>query len=470
MARRISACAALALLLAAACGTRVDVPAPDADTATTALPATRASVVHLPVTLELASIVRKVETLVPAGQSNEDEWHPLGRFPVVGTLYVKEMWERGPLELTLSGDRIEVATQVRYRARVAERACAPVVGCRWIPLAGCGHDGPMPTLRVGLVTTVQWRPDWSVVPHTRPRPVSAGVRCRLTEAKVDVTERVQEVVQKALNGVSPKVDDELREAVALRSRVEEVWGELQEPIRADSGVYLVLAPESVAVAAPTARGTRLATLVSVTLHPRVEIGDRPQVSPRPLPDFGRVAPGEGFRIALVAELPYETVNEALAKELVGKSFTVRDRTFSVRGARVYASSGRLAMAVRVGGDARGTIYLTGTPTYDTAAQVVSVPDLDFSVETKNVLGRAAEWLLYDRLIEQARAAARFPVGDRVAGLQRDVTTAMNRDLSRGVRLTGSVDALRPVGVVVTPRSLVAVVEGDGRAQIDVTVR
>jgi len=102
---------ATALLALAACGTRVDVPAPDTAAATLPFPEPPPSVVTLPISLELGAVVRKVEGLVPRTQSREDEWHPMGKVPVLGTLYVKEMWERDPLEVGLDGGGVEVSAQ-----------------------------------------------------------------------------------------------------------------------------------------------------------------------------------------------------------------------------------------------------------------------------------------------------------------------------------------------------------------------
>jgi Domain of unknown function (DUF4403) len=459
------------VLFAAACDREtVNVPAPAAG-AFRPLPEPEASVVTIPITLALDSVVGKVEDVVPNGQSREDEWHSLGRAPVVGMLYVKEKWEREPLALTLSGDRVEVGTTVRYRARIAERACVPVAGCRWVPLAACGHDGAMPSLRVGLVTTMEYRPDWSVVPETRAQPVRPGVRCLLTRARVDVTDRVIEAVQAQLNRAAPRVDGYLREKVALRGRVEGVWASLQRPIDAGSGVFLQMRPESVAVAPPRAQGARLSTDVTVTLRPRLVVGERPAADSVPLPNF--VAPPDsarGLKVAMVAELPYATANELLAKALIGRSFDVQGHKIQLRGVRLYGAGERLVLALKVGGDARGTLYFVGTPVYDPATQTVSVPDLDFSVETKNVLAGPADWLLHERMREQVRAAARFGVGDRLAEVRQAVNGAINRNLSDGVRLTGAVENIRPLGVVVTERSIATVVEAGGRARIDITIR
>jgi hypothetical protein len=98
---------------------------------------------------------------------------------------------------------------------------------------------------------------------------------------------------------------------------------------------------------------------------------------------------------------------------------------------------------------------------------VSVPDLDFSVESRGVLPEVAEWLLYDQLRDQMRAAARFDVGDRIAKIRADVDRALDRQLARGVTSTGGVDRITPLGVFVFSKSVAAVVDAEGHAEIHI---
>ncbi|HEX8242983.1 MAG TPA: DUF4403 family protein [Longimicrobium sp.] len=464
MRTRILLIAALAL---AGCRDNVRIPPPGAGAAARPVPEPEPSVVNLPVTVDLSSIAEQVESKVPRGQNREDEWRPLGKFAVVGTVYVKEMWERDPLQLDIHGDHLDVAAHVRYRARIAAHPCVPLAGCRWVQLGSCGVDGPMPTLDVGLRTALLWNRDWTMSPKTSARPVDPGIRCRLTEANIDVTDRVRNLVQQLMDRAAPQVDERIRTAAQLRHHVEGVWATAQQPIQASKGVYLLLQPQSVAATPPTGKGTTVTTTVSLTLRPKVVLGDEPEVRELPLPNSGRVSPGSGFHVALVAELPYETANEILARKLVGKQFDVRGHKVRVRGARLYGAGSQVVLAVKVSGEARGELYFIGTPQFDPQTQVVSVPDLDYSVESRQVLPQVADWLLYDNLRDQMRDAAHFDVSDRVEKIRSQVNAALNRNLGRSVRLTGALDSIRPLGVSPFSGSLAAVVEADGHAQIHV---
>lgn len=469
--RAFIALTAVLLASAAGCGRDdVDVPPPERGAVTRPVPDPAPSVVNLPVTVSLAQVATQVENKVPRGQNKEDDWQPLGKFAVVGTVYVKEMWERDPLKLNIHDDHVDVSAHVRYRARIAAHPCVPLAGCRWVELGSCGTHSQMPTMDIGLQTVLSYGRDWTVVAKTHPHPVQPGVRCRLTEAKIDVTDRVQKLVQDLLDRAAPQIDQKITEAVDLRRRVEDLWSDIQQPIRASKDVYVLIQPESLSATAPRGKGTTLSTSVAVVVRPRVVIGDRPPVDEQPLPPSGHVAPGRGFQLQLTADLPYAVVDSILEKKLAGHTFDARGHRITVVGAHLYGSGDRVVLQVRVKGDAKGTIYLVGTPQFDPVTRAISVPDLDFSVESRQLLPKVAEWLMGDQLRDELRGAARFELGDRVDRIRGDVDRALNRNLGRSVRMTGGVDALRPLGVFVFSQSLGAVVAADGHLQIHVDVR
>ena len=467
--RPLAAVPLLALLAASAgCRDSVRIPAPDQRGEQRAVPEPQPSTVTIPLTISLASVAAQVEKKVPHGQSHEDEWHPLGSFPVVGTLYVQEMWERDPLSLKLDGDHLDLSAHVRYRARIAAHPC--VLGsCRWVTLGSCGHDETMPSMDIGLRTTIGIRPDWTVASQTTPRRVRTGFRCKLTKANVDVTDRVQKMVQELLDRQAPEVDERIREAAKLRHHVESVWKTVQQPIKASDGVYVLMQPEALAATPPVGSGTTLSTTVSVVVRPKVVVGERPTVTPTPLPPNGTAAHGSGFRIQMVAELPFTVMDSIVRKKLAGRSFDIEGHHITVRRTRLYGAGTKLVLAATVAGDARGTLYFVGTPVFDPDSQAVSVPDLDFSVQSREVLPEVAEWLLYDQLRDQMRESARFALGDRIYAIRRDVDEALDRELARGVRSSGRVDRITPLGVFVFSNSVAAVVQAEGEAQIHIDV-
>jgi hypothetical protein len=64
--------------------------------------------------------------------------------------------------------------------------------------------------------------------------------------------------------------------------------------------------------------------------------------------------------------------------------------------------------------ANGRLYIVGVPVYDAAKAELRVEELEFSVETKNILLKAADWLAHDSLLAELQQAVVFQLQDDLA--------------------------------------------------------
>jgi hypothetical protein len=105
--------------------------------------------------------------------------------------------------------------------------------------------------------------------------------------------------------------------------------------------------------------------------------------------------------------------------------------------------------------------------YDPETGDVSVPDLQFSVETSNLLLASASWTLEAPLDRLLRERARWPVDLAVAWAGDRLAEGLNRTLTPGVRLSGAVDIVRVVRVAAMRRGLIVHATASGRATLHV---
>ena len=100
-------------------------------------------------------------------------------------------------------------------------------------------------------------------------------------------------------------------------------------------------------------------------------------------------------------------SNAVTKALAGRPVTTAGRTIRLGSVTVQpAAGGKLALGVSFVGDAKGTLRLIGTPSYDAAKREVMMPDVDFDLTTDNQLLTAYAWLRSDVLratLRQTRA-------------------------------------------------------------------
>ena len=132
---------------------------------------------------------------------------------------------------------------------------------------------------------------------------------------------------------------------------------------------------------------------------------------------------------------YGTATRAVTSALARRTFTRANRTVTVQDVAVLpASRGRLVLSLSFVGDANGRLRLIGTPRYDTRRGEVSVPDLDFDLDTDNKIVSGYAWLRSDDLRATIREKAHVPVQPALQKGRALLTSGLNRKLGDAVTL------------------------------------
>jgi hypothetical protein len=204
-------------------------------------------------------------------------------------------------------------------------------------------------------------------------------------------------------------------------------------------------------------------------------GPRPDSATAPLPPLALAAEGEmpaadtGLRVRLDAELDYATATQVLSSKLVGREFTRSGRRVVIRAATVSAAPrGRVALALAVTGDADGIVRLVGRPAFDAERAELRVPDLDYEVSSDHVVVRGLDWLKHEELRDLLRARARWPAAGLLDQARDKVERALNRDLTRGVRLAAAVPSARVLAVHAGKDAIVLRAEAAGQMSLHVS--
>jgi hypothetical protein len=139
----------------------------------------------------------------------------------------------------------------------------------------------------------------------------------------------------------------------------------------------------------------------------------------------------------------------------------------VRKIKVFGvGRGRLALGLDFSGTAQGRIWFQGTPVYDAATEILSVPDLDFDATSAGMLVQGVAWLKGDAIRDYLRQQATVSGGDLMGKIQAMAVKEMNRELARGVRLTATIDKSEAAGLRVRPDAIVLRARASGSARLD----
>jgi hypothetical protein len=458
----------IALLVAAACtgetkssGTTVappDVGPPPPAPA----PLSRFSV---PLEYDITAVLRLVEQVVPKTFGSMDSVRE-----IKGDSRKHYAFEaqRGPFTAFASGSEMHLRATLAYSARgYYKPPIGPTIS------AGCGGKDERPRIVLELATPLSLTTDWHLVSHARlvtikPATTEQRDRCDVGILHTDVTDRVIGAARSAIGGQLNAIDRKVG-GVDLTHHVEGWWTMLSRPIPLTDGVWLTLQPEQLRMGHVRGEAKVLTVPVSLDARPRIVTGkETPEVKAGGPPPLAKDTVADGFRIEMEGLVDYGTANRALTSGLANRKLTKAGRTVTVQDVAVVpASRGRLVLALSFVGDASGRLRLIGTPRYDARRGEVSVPDLDYDLDTESKIVNGYAWLRSDELRTMLREKAHLSAEPALAKGRALLLSGLNRKLGDAVTLSATVDSVAVKGLYVTRDGLLLRAEATGQARVAV---
>ena len=338
---------------------------------------------------------------------------------------------RTPLEIEPAGDgRLAVVTTVDYG--VAGRArpkllvvCGPLFGVQ----CGYDRDGPRKA-RLRLYAKAEVDDSWALQLHAGGAEAQPINRCLVSILRIDITERMLETARAFLNGQTAALDGRAAQDGHLRTAMARAWRAAWTPLPVGHDGWLVISPESAGLSALSVGNDSLRLTARLVARPVLTFGARPGPSATELPPNSGVGEDDSMRIELPIHADYSVLRDELRSAFrLGRGGIRYPATghFHLKPTDVAVSGAGTQLVVRVQfkGSAKGVLYLTGTPVYDTVASVITVPDLDYTLETRNLLLKVAKWVAGDQLRDDLRAKIRIELAEPVTAARARLLSAMN---------------------------------------------
>lgn len=423
------------------------------------------SVLNVPITYELDPVIAELEQSVDRVFGSIDERHELETNDRVSVAFEAR---RSPFRARLDGDVARVSTTLTYQGQGwYDAPLLPEVG------ASCGMEddnGPPPRVVVELSARLALDPEWTLLADARVNRIAPASdedrdKCRVTPFNIDMTGRVISAANDLLVGHLPGLEAAIA-SIDLRSKFQNWWAILHEPIELTDDVWLIIDPVSVHRGATRGSGTTLVTSVGLTARPRVVLGNRPEITVPELPPLDSAAVEDGLRIHAVGRGEYRKISEQLNEVLRGHELEQDGRTLVVEQLRARGiGGGRVALEVSFSGTARGRVYLVGTPQFDPVSGRVHVPDLQFDIASSNLLVNSYGWLRDQGITGLLRERARWPIEDLSALAAGQLDRGLNRFLTDGVELRGQVNSVDILGVYARVSGFVVHAQANAQAEL-----
>lgn len=314
-------------------------------------------------------------------------------------------------------------------------------------------DLPLTTARVSIDLKILTEP-----------VVTADYHARLQSTQVEVTStdrrlKLAQGVSGVLDGIQHAIEAQLGDfSFDLRPMLDEAYLRVARPLELPLGDARGCAELKVlsVEAGPTVLAGGVEKDLALVIAPSVTLPCTAPPEPAPLPPLANVAalPSGPFTVSVPIAARYEELQRAMSLAFTdGKLYFAKDfPELYLERPEVYAAGDVLVLKLHIGGPVKkgpistvldGDLYMIGHPTV--IDNELRVPDLEPTIETGNFLLKLKAVLDGDSIREQARAALRLDIGDRLRQVRDKLSSELSFAAGQGC-LRATADKIEVTGV------------------------
>lgn len=423
------------------------------------MPPVEQSVINLPVSLDLETLRSEVlrTSPRPLSAATSSQSIGIGKADISHTVFLRDV------KLSVAGSQFLATTQLDFSLDANVRSAGFSLGG-----VSCGINGEeMPRIEFTLPGSLYWTQDGDLALQPDAWQLKWLKPCNITKLNLPVEKllNLPVVRDKVQALVSQAINDNLRQ-LGLKAILAKAWPELNEPRELEKNVWLLLQPEGLGLADIKGNGRTVSTAVSVQARPQVVTGDKPRLSPPPLPKPQRLTtPQDSFNIALRGDIGLDTANALLNEKLAGKPFEAGGREVLIDHIRFYGSGDKAVLGLKLQKPIVAEVFMLGRPVLDVATNEMRLENVEFELSTSSFLARTANWMLHGTFKEAIQENARFNFDKDLAETLKDFRD-YRQDLGYGMALRVQVGSVKPQGIYFTPTDLKAVVLVDGKLGLE----
>jgi Domain of unknown function (DUF4403) len=415
------------------------------------LPPLPQSEIDLPVKVAGKPVLRAVDSLVPK-EFLSPGW-PNYLQPSCDFRY-RYRFVRSGFDIRCTNNRISVAMSGSYQVAGGRCLCAagrPV--SPWVS-GYCGFDNePMRRVDFSFGTLLNFQTNYRLKTVSALDQLKTLDRCTMSIFSLDMTDMIADSIRSSINAFCRSVDLSIggMDFSGYLRQVAKTWQ--KTPI----GPYgwLVINPVAMRIGTLNYIRDTFAFSLGISCRPELSSDKSParQVS---LPPLNSGANRSGITLYLPADYEYTFLSKLLNDSLQNKSFLYKGRQVIIREVAIRGI-GRHQLELRIdfAGSHEGRILLRGTPVVDTAKQTLSVPDISYSLESRDVLIKMARTLLRGKIRRSVKGNSVLDLAALLKTNLQVINAQLNRSIGANLHTNGEIRELKVIGLLADDKDLQA---------------
>ncbi|MEQ9591246.1 MAG: DUF4403 family protein [Cyclobacteriaceae bacterium] len=323
-----------------------------------------------------------------------------------------------------------------------------------------------------LSTELELTPQWHLKPKSSLDRIDwvSDPSLKVGGLKIDLRKVVEQAIDNHKEELVGKLDQALSDQLNTRKSIQKIWTDIQKPIllsKRDPKFWLLIHGENLTASVDHSIVDDIQLNVELQGFLQTSMTVEKNRKNIPLPkNMGKVSPNDSLKVTVLGRIPFAEVNKILNARLVGKSISSQGYKATIKELELYGVDNSLALACRVSGDVRGTVYARGGLGYDSANQVLFVSDFDYDVESRSALVNSADWLLHGDALDVVEQELRIEVDEYIKAIPMLIEQGVKKGrVGEKIDLVVNSMEVTPLTFVVTTKDIQILLEVEGKAEI-----
>jgi hypothetical protein len=322
----------------------------------------------------------------------------------------------------------------------------------WVT-GSCGFNAePLRRVDLNITSQLQFLTNHQIRTTTRLGAIKPIDKCEVSLMKQDITQQIMDSIRTSIETYGASFDQFVQDLNNNAMLTDWRQGSKVLPI-VDYG-FLNINPVMLNVGTFNYSKDTLSFSVGFRGKPAFSSDSLSLVKSAPAPAITTTnAPGM-VDTYLDAVYEYSAFNKLLNDSLQNKPFTVEGKTFVIKNVTLGGTDdGKVSVDLFFTGYKTGTLHLSGTPVIDTANQVLSMPDINFSLDSKDMLLNMAKGLFRKRIMKELKNQSVLDLAALIENNKDKIAARLNQQVNEWMSTTGRLDKLQIVGILSSSKKL-----------------
>ena len=409
------------------------------------LPALPVSEIDIPIKIYTRPLLTRAETMVPK-EFTSDKWPDYTQSSC--DFRYKYRFVRSGLTFALVNNQATIAFGGNYQIAGSRCLCAfdkPV--SPWVSgTCGFGNE-PMRKVNIALNSNISFLPAYKVNTTTRLSQLTPIDKCQVTLFNNDMTAEVMDSIKASVSAFTHTLDSSIA-VLDFSNMLKMVSEKSSRKIMMSKYGFLQVKPVSVRVSPMNLFKDTLMLTAGVSGYAELTSDSTDLPTIRNFPTLQTAAGRDGVSIYANTHYDYAFLSRIITDTIKDKAFDIEGRTFVIKNIQIHGTDTKqLEIRVDFAGSKKGTFILYGTPVLDIGKQTISIPDINYGIETRDIVLNVGEKLFRNRIINSLKEKAAVDLPALIAKSKPQLEAQLNRKVNSNFSTRGRLHDVKITGLV-----------------------